>query len=73
MAEKDDTIVVLKESRVWKSMSDDFLSQEVNIIFGSKYRDEVMQGQRTNVDACLMDKVGQLHARSMKLLKLDLD
>ena len=65
--------MVLKESRVWKSMSDDFLSQEVNIIFGSEYRDEVMQGQRTNVDACLMDKVGQLHARSMKLLKLDLD
>ena len=32
-----------------------------------------MQGQRSNVDACLMDKVGQLSARNMKLTKLDLD
>ena len=32
-----------------------------------------MQGQRNTVDACLMDKVGQLSARNMKLTKLDLD
>ena len=54
-------------------MSDEFLSQEVDIIFGFNYWDDVMHGQMNNVDACLMDKVGQLHARSMKLAKLDLD
>ena len=54
-------------------MSDEFLSQEVDIIFGFKYWDDIMHGQRNNVDACLMNKVGQLHARSMKLTKLDLD
>ena len=54
-------------------MSDEFLSQEVDIIFGFKYWDDVMHGQRNNVDAYLMDKVGQLYARSMKLAKLDLD
>ena len=32
-----------------------------------------MQGQSSNVDTCLMDKVGQLYTRSMKLAKLDLD
>ena len=32
-----------------------------------------MQGQRSNIDACLMNKVGQLSARNMKLTKLDLD
>ena len=54
-------------------MSNEFLSQEVDIVFDSKYWDGVMQGQRSNVDACLMDKVGQLHARTMKLANLDLD
>ena len=38
----DDAIVVLKESLVWKSMSDEFLSQEVDIIFDSKYWNDVM-------------------------------
>ena len=38
-------------------MSEECLSQEIDIIFGLKYWDEVMQGQRSNVDACLMDKV----------------
>ena len=31
-----------------------------------------MQGQRINVDTYLMDKIGQLLARSMELLRLDL-
>ena len=48
--------------RVWNSMSEECLSQEIDIIFGLKYGDEVIQGQRRNADACLMAKVGQLHA-----------
>ena len=54
-------------------MSDEFLSREVDIIFGFEYWDDIMHGQRNNVETCLIDKVGQLHARSMKLAKLDLD
>ena len=54
-------------------MSDEFLSKEVDIIFGFKYRDDVMHEQRNNIDTCLMDKVSKLYARSMKLAKLDLD
>ena len=61
----------LKESLVWKSMSDEFFGQEVDIIFGLKYYDEVIQGQRSNVDACVMDKTGKIHEESMTLLKLD--
>ena len=62
MAKTDDAIVGLIESLVLKSLSDEFLGQEIDIIFGLKYEDEVMQGQRTNAGACLMAKVGQLHA-----------
>ena len=52
-------------------MSDEFFGQEVDIIFGLKYYDEVIQGQRSNVDACVMDKAGKIHEESMTLLKLD--
>ena len=62
MAKTDDAIVGLIESLVLKSLSDEFLGQEIDIIFGLKYGDEVMQGQRRNADACSMAKVGQLHA-----------
>ena len=65
--------MVLKELFVWKSILDEFLNQEDDIIFGSKYWDDVMQGQRSNIDICLMNKVGQLYTRSMKLLKLYFD
>ena len=34
VAKTDDSIVILKETLAWKSMSDEFLSQEVDIIFG---------------------------------------
>ena len=54
-------------------MSDVFLSQKVDIIFNSKYWDDVIQEQMINVEACIMDKVGQLHVQSMQLAKLDLD
>ena len=69
----DDTIVVWKESLVRKLILDDILGQEVDTIVGFEHWDEVMQGKRSNIDASLMDKVGQFHARSMKLLKLDFD
>ena len=45
LAKTDNTIVILKELLAWKSMSDEFLSQEVDIIFGFKYWDDVMHGQ----------------------------
>ena len=62
MAKIDYATVGLKESLVLKSLPDEFLGQKIDIIFGLNYGDEVMQGQSRNADACLMAKVGQLHA-----------
>ena len=46
--------------------------KKICTIFCIDYWDRVMQGQIKNVDACLMETVTQLNARSIKLLKLDL-